>query len=75
MISYSGGSSFEANFSAPFGDMSIDLVFMGQILTLHEDDMDVIVQPPVRWVQLNAQIKYTSLFSPIDPWPISQDQW
>lgn len=44
MIPYSGGSSLEANFAAPFGGMSIDFAFMDQILAVHEDDMDVVVQ-------------------------------
>ncbi|KAK5169258.1 hypothetical protein LTR04_005942 [Oleoguttula sp. CCFEE 6159] len=38
MIPYSGGSSLEANFSAPFGGMSVDFTFMDQVLALHEDD-------------------------------------
>jgi len=37
-VPYSGGSSLEANFSAPFGGMSIDFSFMDQIVALHEDE-------------------------------------
>ncbi|KAG9187750.1 D-lactate dehydrogenase mitochondrial precursor [Alternaria panax] len=69
MIPYSGGSSLEANFSAPFGGMSIDFTFMDQILALHEDDMDVVVQPSVPWMSLNDQIKDSGLFFPVDPGP------
>lgn len=72
MIPYSGGSSLEANFSAPHGGMSIDFAFMDQILELHEDDMDVIVQPSVQWMQLNEEIKKTGLFFPVDPGPSAQ---
>ena len=39
MIPYSGGSSLEANFAAPYGGMSIDFAFMDQILAFNEDDM------------------------------------
>ncbi|UPX13821.1 D-lactate dehydrogenase (cytochrome) [Ascochyta rabiei] len=69
MIPYSGGSSLEANFSAPFGGMSIDFTFMDQILALHADDMDVVVQPSVPWMSLNDQIKDSGLFFPVDPGP------
>ncbi|KAF2488893.1 D-lactate dehydrogenase mitochondrial precursor [Lophium mytilinum] len=69
MIPYSGGSSLEANFSAPFGGMSIDFTFMDKIITLHADDMDVVVQPSVPWMSLNEQIKDSGLFFPVDPGP------
>lgn len=69
MIPYSGGSSLEANFSAPYGGMSIDFSHMDQILALHEDDMDVVVQPSVPWMSLNDQIKQSGLFFPVDPGP------
>ncbi|KAH7405859.1 D-lactate dehydrogenase mitochondrial precursor [Phaeosphaeria sp. MPI-PUGE-AT-0046c] len=69
MIPYSGGSSLEANFSAPYGGMSIDFSFMDQIVELHADDMDVVVQPSVPWMSLNDQIKESGLFFPVDPGP------
>lgn len=69
MIPYAGGSSLEANFSAPFGGMSIDFSFMDQIMALHADDMDVVVQPSVPWMSLNDQIKDSGLFFPVDPGP------
>lgn len=69
MIPFSGGSSLEGNFSAPHGGMSIDFVHMDKMIELHEDDMDVVVQPSVQWMQLNEEIKHTGLFFPIDPGP------
>ncbi|KAF2790113.1 D-lactate dehydrogenase mitochondrial precursor [Melanomma pulvis-pyrius CBS 109.77] len=69
MIPYSGGTSLEANFSAPYGGMSIDFSFMDQIISLHADDMDVVVQPSVPWMGLNEQIKDSGLFFPVDPGP------
>jgi len=69
MIPYSGGSSLEANFSAPFGGMSIDFTHMDQIIALHADDMDVVVQPSVPWMSLNDQIKDSGLLFPVDPGP------
>ncbi|PGH26668.1 glycolate oxidase, subunit GlcD [Polytolypa hystricis UAMH7299] len=69
MIPFSGGSSLEGNFSAPHGGMSIDFAHMDKIVTLHEDDMDVVVQPSVQWMQLNEDIKHSGLFFPMDPGP------
>jgi len=69
LIPYSGGSSLEANFSAPFGGVSVDFCFMDKVLQLREDDMDVTVQPAVGWMPLNDQIKDSGLFFPVDPGP------
>ncbi|KAK7712169.1 D-lactate ferricytochrome c oxidoreductase [Botryosphaeria dothidea] len=69
MIPYSGGSSLEANFAAPFGGMSIDFAHMDRILELHAEDMDVVVQPSVPWMELNERIKDSGLFFPVDPGP------
>jgi hypothetical protein len=38
LVPYSGGSSLEANFSAPYGGMSIDFTFMDKIISLHADE-------------------------------------
>lgn len=69
MIPYSGGSSLEANFAAPFGGMSIDFAHMDRIIELHAEDMDVVVQPSVPWMELNEKIKDSGLFFPVDPGP------
>ncbi|CAI7578214.1 unnamed protein product [Penicillium glandicola] len=69
MIPYSGGSSLEANFSAPHGGMTIDFAFMNKILEIHPDDMDVVVQPSIQWMDLNEKIKETGMFFPVDPGP------
>lgn len=69
MIPYSGGSSLEANFSAPHGGMSVDFAFMDKIVAMHEDDMDIVVQPSMQWMQLNDEIKDYGLFFPVDPGP------
>lgn len=69
MVPFSGGSSLEGNFSAPFGGLCIDFTFMDKIVQFNEDDMDVVVQPSVQWMQLNEDIKDSGLFFPIDPGP------
>ncbi|KAK4935769.1 D-lactate ferricytochrome c oxidoreductase [Elasticomyces elasticus] len=69
MVPFSGGSSLEANFAAPFGGFSIDFAFMDQILAIHAEDMDVVVQPSIQWMELNDKLKHTGLFFPVDPGP------
>ncbi|KAF7196962.1 D-lactate dehydrogenase [cytochrome], mitochondrial [Pseudocercospora fuligena] len=69
MIPYSGGSSLEANFSAPYGGISIDFAHMDKVIEVRPDDLDVTVQPAVGWMSLNEQIRETGLFFPVDPGP------
>ncbi|RHZ60128.1 uncharacterized protein CDV56_108443 [Aspergillus thermomutatus] len=71
IIPYSGGSSLEGHTAAPFGGISMDFVHMDKIVKLNEDDMDVVVQPSVQWVDLNEHLKKmgTGFFFPIDPAP------
>lgn len=69
VIPYSGGSSLEGNFSAPYGGVSIDFAFMDQIIQFNKDDMDIVVQPSIGWQDLNATLAETGsgLFFPVDP--------
>ncbi|TVY48111.1 D-lactate dehydrogenase [cytochrome], mitochondrial [Lachnellula occidentalis] len=71
IIPFSGGTSLEGNFSAPYGGVSVDFAYMDQILTLHEEDMDIVVQPSVSWMELNEQLakRQSGLFFPVDPGP------
>ncbi|KAJ0422164.1 hypothetical protein BJY00DRAFT_322931 [Aspergillus carlsbadensis] len=69
IVPYSGGSSLEANFSAPYGGLTIDFANMNRIIELHEADMDVVVQPSIQWMELNEKIKDSGLFFPVDPGP------
>lgn len=69
MVPYSGGSSLEANFSAPYGGMSIDFAYMDKIVAFHEADMDIVVQPSIQWMALNETIESSGLFFPVDPGP------
>ena len=55
--------------SAPYGGISIDFINMDQILEVHADDMDVVVQPGLCWSDLNQELarRELGLFFPIDP--------
>ncbi|KAK4165762.1 RNA-dependent RNA polymerase [Cladorrhinum sp. PSN259] len=71
IIPYSGGSSLEGNFSAPFGGISVDFAYMDKIVQFNKDDMDIVVQPSIGWQDLNEQLAKmgSGLFFPIDPGP------
>ncbi|KAI1488389.1 glycolate oxidase [Biscogniauxia mediterranea] len=71
IIPYSGGSSLEGNFSAPYGGISVDFAYMDKIIQFNKDDMDIVVQPSIGWQDLNEQLSRmgSGLFFPIDPGP------
>ncbi|KAI0011380.1 FAD-linked oxidase-like protein [Xylariaceae sp. FL0662B] len=71
IIPYSGGSSLEGNFSAPYGGISIDFAYMDQIIQFNKADMDIVVQPSIGWQDLNEQLNRmgSGLFFPVDPGP------
>lgn len=66
---YSGGTSLEGHFAATKGGICIDFSRMDQILALHKDDLDVVVQPAVGWEHLNEELAKEGLFFPPDPGP------
>jgi D-lactate dehydrogenase (cytochrome) len=67
IIPFGVGTSLEGNVNAPFGGLSIDMGRMNNVLAVHEEDMDCVVQAGVTRKQLNAHIRDSGLFFPIDP--------
>ena len=67
MIPYGVGTSLEGHILAVQGGVTIDLSQMNQVLAVHEEDLDAVVQAGVTRKQLNEYIKHTGLFFPIDP--------
>lgn len=69
VTSFSGGTSFGGALTSTRGGICISFERMKDIVALHEDDLDVVVQPGLGWVELNEQLKGKGVFFPVDPAP------
>ncbi|MER2514861.1 MAG: FAD-linked oxidase C-terminal domain-containing protein [Candidatus Accumulibacter phosphatis] len=67
IIPYGVGSSVEGHVLAIHGGITIDLAGMNRILATHNEDLDATVEAGVTRLQLNASLKGSGLFFPIDP--------
>ncbi|KAF2737013.1 FAD-binding domain-containing protein [Polyplosphaeria fusca] len=69
ITSFGGGTSLGGALAATRGGICIDFKYMDNIIKLNEDDLDVVVQPNIGWVELNAFLDKKGLFFPPDPAP------
>ncbi|OSS50618.1 hypothetical protein B5807_04320 [Epicoccum nigrum] len=69
VTSFSGGTSFGGALTSTRGGICVSFERMKSIVALHEDDLDVVVQPGLGWVELNEQLKDKGIFFPVDPAP------
>ena len=67
IVPYGAGTSLEGNASAVHGGVCVDLARMNAVLAVNPEDMDCIVQPGITRKQINAELRSSGLFFPIDP--------
>jgi len=67
IIPFGVGSSLEGHVNAPNGGISLDMSRMNRIIEVNPEDMDCTVEPGITREALNAQLRDTGLFFPIDP--------
>ncbi|CAL5435775.1 unnamed protein product [Camellia sinensis] len=75
IVPYGGATSLEGHTLSPNGGVCIDMNLMKgsgtpfRVKSLHVEDMDVVVEPGIGWMELNEYLEPYGLFFPLDPGP------
>jgi D-lactate dehydrogenase (cytochrome) len=67
IVPFGVGSSLEGHVNALHGGLSIDFSRMNRVLAVHAEDLDCVVEPGITRKTLNAHLRDSGLFFPIDP--------
>lgn len=67
MIGWGAGTSLEGHALATQGGLTLDFSRMNAVLAVYPEDMLAVVQPGITREALNAELRATGLFFPVDP--------
>jgi D-lactate dehydrogenase (cytochrome) len=67
LVPYGVGTSLEGHVNALHGGVCVDCSRMDRVLAVHADDLDCVVEPGITRKALNAYLRDSGLFFPIDP--------
>ena len=67
VVAWGAGTSLEGHALALHGGIVLDMTRMDRVLEIRPEDMDCTVQPGVTREALNAELRATGLFFPVDP--------
>jgi D-lactate dehydrogenase (cytochrome) len=67
MIPIGAATSFEGQISAPLGGIALNLSKLDRIIEIDCENGDCLVEAGVTREQLNAELRHSGLFFPIDP--------
>jgi D-lactate dehydrogenase (cytochrome) len=67
IVAFGAGSSLEGHVNALHGGLSIDFTRMNRVIAVNAEDLDCVVEPGITRKTLNAHLRDSGLFFPIDP--------
>ncbi len=67
VVAWGTGTSLEGHVIPVQGGITLDFRDMAGVLAVHQEDMDVVVQPGITRKRLNEHLRDTGLFFPVDP--------